>query len=62
MIKVRLLREARIRHAAGEIVTVTPAERDFLVSTDSAVVVDDAEKTKDTPAPKPKKTTRAAKK
>ena len=60
--KVKLIREARIRHAAGEIVEVSSVERDFLVSTGSAVdVVDEADKTKDTPA-KPKKTATRVKK
>jgi len=35
--KVKLLREARIRHHAGEIVEVSPAEAGFLLSTGSAV-------------------------
>lgn len=38
--KVRLLRDARIMHKAGEILEVSPAECHFLVSTDGAVVVD----------------------
>ena len=62
MIKVKLLREARIKHYAGETVTVTPAERDFLVSTGSAVVVNDADETNDTPMPKPTRAKRATKK
>lgn len=37
--KVKLLRDARIRHAAGEIVEVSPAEFNFLVSVGSAVEV-----------------------
>ena len=37
--KVKLLRDARINHKAGEIVEVSPAERHFLVSTGSAVEV-----------------------
>ena len=37
--KVRLLRDARIRHKAGEIVEVSPAELQFLVSVGSAVEV-----------------------
>lgn len=37
--KVKLLRDARIRHSAGEIVEVSPAEFNFLVSTGSAVEV-----------------------
>ena len=35
--KVRLLRDARINHKAGEIVDVSPAEFGFLTSTNSAV-------------------------
>ena len=37
--KVKLLRTARIRHEAGEIVEVSPAEAGFLFSTGSAVEV-----------------------
>ena len=37
--KVKLLREARIRHYPGEIVEVSPAEAGFLFSTGSAVEV-----------------------
>lgn len=37
--KVRLLRDARINHKAGEIVEVSPAELHFLVSVGSAVEV-----------------------
>lgn len=36
MMKVRLLRDARINHKAGEIVEVSPAEFNFLVSVGSA--------------------------
>ena len=35
--KVTLIRAARIRHNAGEIVEVSPAEAGFLMSTGSAV-------------------------
>ena len=35
--KVRLTRAARIRHEAGEIIEVSPAEAGFLFSTGSAV-------------------------
>lgn len=34
---VKLVRDARINHKAGEIVEVSPAERDFLIGTGSAV-------------------------
>lgn len=37
--KVKLLRDARIKHKAGEIVEVSPAECHFLTSTGSAVEV-----------------------
>lgn len=42
--KVKLLRDARIMHKAGEIIEVSPAEASFLTSTDSAVVVVEAVK------------------
>ena len=38
--KVKLLRAARIRHEAGEIVEVSPAEAGFLISTGSAAVAE----------------------
>lgn len=41
--RIRLLRDARITHKAGEIVEVSPAECDFLVTTDGAVKVDAVE-------------------
>ena len=37
--KIKLLRDARIKHKAGEIVEVSPAECHFLVSVGSAVEV-----------------------
>ena len=37
--KVKLIRDARITHKAGEIVDVSPAECNFLVSVGSAVEV-----------------------
>ena len=40
--KVKLIRPARIRHEAGEIVEVSPAEAGFLLSTGSAVTVAEA--------------------
>ena len=40
--KVKLIRAARIRHEAGEIVEVSPAEAGFLLSTGSAVRVAEA--------------------
>ena len=47
--KVKLLREARIRHKAGEIVEVSPAEAGFLLSTGTAVKVREAPKKRETP-------------
>lgn len=49
MMKVRLLREARIRHNAGEIVEVSPEEFLYLVSNYSAEPVEEEKQ-------KPKKT------
>lgn len=48
--KVRLLRDARIKHNAGEIVEVSLAEFNHLVSIHSAEPVEEQEK--------PKRTTR----
>jgi len=36
--KVRLLRDARIKHKAGEIVEVSPAEANYLLSVKSAEI------------------------
>lgn len=55
--KVKLLREARIRHYAGEIVEVSPAEAGFLLSTGSAVEVLEAPKKRETPEDKKVKET-----
>ena len=57
--KVRLLRDTRISHKAGEIVEVSPAEMAFLVSVGSAVEV--AMKTPDA-EPRTEKRAKAAKK
>lgn len=46
--RVKLLRDARINHKAGETVDVSPAEFGFLTSTGSAVAV--AEKSADVKA------------
>lgn len=40
--RVRLIRDARINHKAGEIVDVSPAEMNFLCSVGSAVLVETA--------------------
>lgn len=55
--KVKLLREARIRHYPGEIVEVSPAEAGFLLSTGSAVEVQEAPKKRETPKDKKVKET-----
>ena len=55
--KVKLLREARIRHHAGEIVEVSPAEAGFLLSTGSAVEVQEAPKKREAPEDKKVKET-----
>lgn len=38
--KIKLLRDSRINHAAGEIVEVSPAEADFLLSVGSAAKIE----------------------
>lgn len=47
--KVKLLRDARIKHFAGETVEVSPADAHFLISTGSAVSAEEvkAEKKKE---------------
>ena len=61
--KVKLLRAARIRHEAGEIVEVSPAEAGFLLSTMSAApIAAEAPAGRETPEGKTEpKTTRAKK-
>ena len=49
--KLKLLRSARIRHEAGEIVEVSPAEAGFLLTTGSAEKVN-APETRETPEEK----------
>ena len=39
---VKLLRDSRIKHKAGEVVEASPAECNFLISTGSAVRVSNA--------------------
>lgn len=61
--RLKLLRQARIRHEAGEIVDVSPAEANFLLSTQSAVVFIEEKETVETPEDHmPVKTTRTRKK
>ena len=59
MAKVKLLRDTRISHKAGEIVEVSPAEMAFLMSVGSAVEV--AMKTPDA-EPRTEKRAKATKK
>lgn len=42
--KIRLLRDSRIWHKAGEVVEASPAECSFLISTGSAVKFSEAVK------------------
>ena len=52
--KLKLTRAARIRHEAGEIVEVSPAEAGFLLSTGSAVrVIEEAPQTPEAEAEAP---------
>ena len=50
--KLKLLRAARIRHEAGEIVEVSPAEAGFLLSTGSAVRMAEEPAKRETPEAK----------
>ena len=50
--KLKLIRAARIRHEAGEIVEVSPAEAGFLLSTGSAVAVAGGTAKRETPEEK----------
>lgn len=56
MMKVRLTRDARIWHKAGETVEVSPAEAGFLLSTGSAEIIAHAtvQEQKETTAKEPK--------
>jgi ribosomal protein L9 len=61
--RVKLLRDSRIHHKAGEIVEVSPAEANFLLSVHSAVIAaeeksEPVEKRTSEPAPKKKATTK----
>ena len=59
--RVRLLRDARIRHSAGEIVEVSPAEAAFLTSVGSAVCAADDQPQAIEPTPAAQKKTAAKK-
>ena len=56
--KLKLTRAARIRHEAGEIVEVSPAEAGFLLSTGSAVRVSEYVPARETPEDAEEKETR----
>lgn len=49
MMKVMLLRSARIQHNAGEIVTVSPEVAQFLVAVGSADVIHEVEEEAEKP-------------
>ena len=53
--KVKLIRAARIRHDAGEIVEVSPAEAGFLLSTGCAVTYTEPAKEEKPETPEDKK-------
>lgn len=53
--EVKLLRAARIRHEAGEIVKVSPAEAAFLLSIGSATPVEEKKEAKAEEEPKKSK-------
>ena len=53
--KIKLLRDARINHKAGEVVDASPAECSFLISTGSAVKFSEAVKIAETATAEEKK-------
>ncbi len=55
--KIKLIRDSRIKHRAGEVVEASPAEAHFLISVGSAVECR-AEVAEATPASETPKTTR----
>lgn len=59
--KIRLIRDARIHHRAGEIIDVSPAEAVYLTSVRSAEMVLDATAAPEA-APEPKTAKKTAKK
>lgn len=56
--KIRLLRDSRILHKAGEVIEASPAECSFLISTGSAVKVSEAVKKEASTAEEKKTTTK----
>lgn len=60
--KVKLLRQSRIKHEVGEIVNVSPSEAEFLMSVGSAVKVTEEETATKSIKPEVKKEAPKAKK
>lgn len=56
--KIKLLRDSRINHKAGEVVNASPSECQFLISTGSAVKVSEAVKKEASTAEEKKTTTK----
>ena len=54
--KIKLLRDSRITHKAGEVIDASPAQCEFLISVGSAVRISEAVK-KEAPAAEEKKIT-----
>lgn len=52
MMKIRLLRDARIQHYAGETIDVSPAEACFLCSVGSAIEIRESAQEEKKTAPK----------
>lgn len=55
--KIKLLRDSRINHKAGEVVDASPTQCDFLISVGSAVKVSEAVEKVETATAEEKKTT-----
>lgn len=60
--KIKLLRDSRINHKAGEVVNASPSECAFLISTGSAVSISEAVKKETETAEEKKITKRTTKK
>lgn len=54
--KIKLLRDSRVTHKAGEVIDASPAQCEFLISVGSAVRISEAVK-KEAPAAEEKKIT-----
>lgn len=59
--KIKLLRDSRINHKAGEVVNASPSECAFLISTGSAVKISEAVKKENETAEEKKTTKRTTK-